>query len=207
MLGEAAGRRQDWQKSAEELKKCLDLNPNFDQAMVGLARALANLNLPDEARQWLQKAVAFNPENYRALYELGHLDAKTDRKAAIADYEKAVAIQGNFAPLRRDLGMLQFQEHNYPETAKHLEKAVELGLEEPPLLNFLGIAYSHTNRLEKAVATYKHALQLDPNLAEAHLNLGFAYQQLNRPAKAHKEYSQACRLQTNLCGLVPHANR
>ncbi len=43
MLGENALRRQAWDEAATELQKCLELNPNFDQAMAALARALLNL--------------------------------------------------------------------------------------------------------------------------------------------------------------------
>ena len=57
-------------------------------------------------------------------------------------------------------------------------------MNDPPLYNFLGISYGHTNRLAKAVESYKHALKLDPKLAEAHLNLGFAYQKLGQEAAA-----------------------
>jgi len=202
VLGEAAGRQQDWQESAEELKKCLELNPNFDQAMLGLARALVNLGQAGEARQWVEKALRSNPADYRAWYLLGQINTKSDHANAIADYQKAVAIQGNFAPLRRDLGMLYIQEHNYPEAAKHLAKAMELGLEEPPLFNFLGIAYSHTSRLEKAIEAYKRALALDPNMAVAHLNLGFAYERLRMPKAARQEYEMACRLDEKVCSLV-----
>ena len=171
MLGENALRRQDWDEAASELQKCLELNPNFDQAMAALARALLNLGRLDEAKAWLDKALKFNPQNYRAWYERGFIESKTDKAAAISDMERAVSIQPNFAPLRRDLGMLQFQQQNYAEAAKHLAVAAELGLDDAPLYNFLGISLSHTGQLPKAIENYKHALKLNPNLAEAHLNL------------------------------------
>jgi len=202
MLGENALRRQAWDEAATELQKCLDLNPNFDQAMAALARALLNLGRTDEAKAWLDKALKFNPQNYRAWYERGFIESKTDKAAAIADMEKAVSIQPNFASLRRDLGMLQFQQQNYPEAAKHLAKAAELGVDDAPLYNFLGISLSRTGQLRKAVASYKHALKLDPNLAEAHLNLGFAYQRLNQSQAARKEYQEACRLEKKFCEFV-----
>jgi len=202
MLGENALRRQAWDEAATELQKCLDLNPNFDQAMAALARALLNLGRTDEAKAWLDKALKFNPQNYRAWYERGFIESKTDKTAAIADMEKAVSIQPNFASLRRDLGMLQFQQQNYPEAAKHLAKAAELGVDEAPLYNFLGISLSRTGQLRKAIDSYKHALKLDPNLAEAHLNLGFAYQRSNSPQAARKEYQEACRLEKKFCEFV-----
>ena len=199
MLGESAARRKDWQKSANELKKCLELNPAFDQAMTGLSRALFFLGDADGAKLWAQNAVKQNPQNYRAWYQLGVIEAKTDRSSAIADYEKAVAIQGNFAPLRRDLGMLYFQKQNYSEAIKNLARAAELGINEAQLYNFLGISYSRTKRTMKAIECYRQALKLNPLFAEAHLNLGFAYEQLQHHDHAESEYAEACRLQKILC--------
>jgi len=203
LLGETALRRQDWATAAGELKKCLDLNPNFDQAMSGLARALIGLGNMAEARPWLDKALQLNPQNYRVWYELGSLQSKSDKAAAISSYEKAIAIQPNFAPVRRDLGMLQFQLQNYSQSAEQLAKAADLGLNEAPLFNFLGISYSRVGRLQKAVETYHRALKLDPNYAEAHLNLGFAYERLGQNVRAQQEYHDVCRLDEKLCRLIP----
>jgi len=203
MLGEAGLAKKDWPEAEAEFRKCLDLNPNFDQAMTGLSRALLYQNKDEEAKQWARNALKYNPENYRAWYQLGFIETKTDKQAAIAHYEKAVAIQSNFAPLRRDLGLLYYQQQNYAEAAKHLAKAAELGVDEAPLWNFLGISYSRTNRLQKAIESYKRALQLDPNLAETHLNLAYAYQRLNQPKAAQQEYETACRLEQNFCQYVP----
>jgi Flp pilus assembly protein TadD len=67
------------------------------------------------------------------------------------------------------------------------------------MLNFLGIAYSRTGQLEKAVNSYRKALQEKPDMAEAHLNLGFAYERLQQPARAGQEYAEACRLDAKFC--------
>ncbi len=202
MLGEAGLAKKDWPEAESEFKKCLDLNPNFDQAMTGLSRALLYQNKDEEAKQWARNALKYNPENYRAWYQLGFIETKTDKPAAIADYEKAVAIQGNFAPLRRDLGLLYYQQQHYAQAAKHLAKAVELGLHDARLYNFLGICYDRTGRLSNAVKSYLEAIQLDDNLAEAHLNLGYAYKQLNRETQAAEAYRRACQLNQGFCDLV-----
>jgi len=202
MLGEAGLAKKDWPAAEAEFKKCLELNPNFDQAMTGLSRALLYQNKDEEAKQWARNALKYNPENYRAWYQLGFIETKTDKPAAIADYEKAVAIQGNFAPLRRDLGLLYYQQQHYAQAAKHLAKAVELGINEARLYNFLGICYDRTGRLSNAVKSYLEAIRLDDNLAEAHLNLGYAYKQLNRKTLAAEEYRRACQLNQGFCDLV-----
>jgi tetratricopeptide (TPR) repeat protein len=202
VLGETALGQQQWDEAATELRKCLELNPHFDQAMLGLARALIFLGKTDEAKQWTRSAIQYNSENYRAWYQLGFIEARSDKQAAIADYEKAVAIQGSFVPLRRDIGMLQFQEGHYAEAAKHLARAIELGLKEPDVYNALGISYSRTGRLHEAVASYKRALKLDPSQADPHLNLGFAYERLGQKDLAVGEYGQACQLKPDLCELI-----
>lgn len=202
VLGETALGEKQWGEAETELRKCLELNPHFDQAMLGLARALIFQDKADEAKQWTRSAIQYNSENYRAWYQLGFIEARSDKQAAIADYEKAVAIQSSFAPLQRDLGLLQFQEEHYAEAAKHLSRAVELGISEATVYNSLGISYSRTERLREAVVSYKQALKLDPSLAQTHLNLGFAYERLDEKGAANGEYEQACKLKAELCELI-----
>jgi Flp pilus assembly protein TadD len=171
--------------------------------MTGLSRALLYQTKDEEAKEWARNALKFNPGNYRAWYQLGFIQAKTDKDAAIASYLKAISIQENFAPLQRDLGLLYYQQQKYSEASTHLGKAVELGVNDPRLFNALGISYSRTNRLSKAVASYKEALKLSPGVAETHLNLAYAYQRLGRTRDARNEYQMACTLQDNFCQLVP----
>jgi tetratricopeptide (TPR) repeat protein len=203
LLGESALRRQNWEGAAEQLQRCLALNPNFDNAMTGLARALAKLGRVDEAKSWLNKALQSNPQNYRAWYQAALLDAVSNPAAALSAYEKTIAIQPNFSAGRRDLGMLLFQQKNYAAAAPHLEKALGLGLEDARLHNFLGICYNRTNRTLKAVREFQRAIELDPKLAEAHLNLAFAHQLLHHAKAAHEEYAAACKLDEAFCKFVP----
>jgi choline-sulfatase len=203
MLGEAALRQKLWDRAALDLQECLRLNPGFDQAMTSLARALYQKGDVNGAQGWVDHALKLNSDNYRAWYELGLIDTAGDKTAAIVAFEKSISIQPNFAMSRRDLGMLQFHQENYPEAAKHLAKAIELGLHAPTLYNFLGIAYSRSNRLRDAAASYQTAIKLDPNLAEAHLNLAYAYQRLGQPTMAKVQYLDACRLDDKYCKFVP----
>jgi Tfp pilus assembly protein PilF len=208
MLGEVALRQQKWEEASIQLKKCLELNPNFDQAMVGLGRALINQNNPEEAKSWVEKALKYNPKNYRAWYELAFIQSKSDKTAALAAYEKTVSIQPNFALARRDFGMFQYQQKNYADAVQQLSKAAELGMDkDPELYNFLGISYSLTKRLPQAVESYQKALKVDPNLAEAHLNLGLAYEQMGRKGLAGQEYQQACKLKQDFCQLIQNRNK
>ena len=206
LLGESALRRQNWERAADQLHRCLALNPNFDNAMTGLARALAKLGRTEEARSWLQKALQNNFENYRAWYETGLLQTKNNPGEALSSYQKAIAIQPNFPPGQRELGMLLFQQKDYAAAGPHLEKAIQLGLDDARLHNFLGICYSRTNQASRAVREFQRAIELDSKLAEAHLNLAYAYQLLHHTKAAHEEYAAACQLDEAFCQFIPHNN-
>jgi arylsulfatase A-like enzyme/Flp pilus assembly protein TadD len=202
MLGEGAAREQKWEEAAAAFQKCLQLNPNFDQAMTGLSRALFSQGEVEAATGWMEKALEYNPQNYRAWYELGSLRAKNDKAGAATAYAKSVSIQPSFAAGWRELGLLQAQQRNYQDAAKSLSKAVELGLGDAKLFNFLGIAYSRTSRQKQAIETYRRALQVDPQMAEAHLNLAYAYEQVHQAPQALHEYREACRLRADFCRFV-----
>ena len=203
LLGESAVRQEKWQEASDQLQRCLKLNPNFDSAMTGLARALAKLGQVADAKTWLQKAVTINPENYRAWYESGLLEANPNPDAAFAAYQKAVTAQPNFFPAQRELGMALFNRKDYAGAAVHLEKTISLGYEDAHLHNFLGICYSQTHQLTKALKAHQRALELDPTLAEGHLNLAYDYQLLHESEKATAEYKEACRLAESFCNLAP----
>jgi len=207
IAGESSAKRGDWKTSAAEFQKCLALNPTFDQAMTGLARALFSLGDIPGATEWAENALKLNDKNWHALYELGRIQGKGDPRAALEDYERAIAIQPNFAPLQRDLGMTYFLSQDYANAATHLAKAAQLGLEEARLYNFLGISYDRTDRLPQAIESYKRALHLDNNSAEAHLNLGFTYHRLHRDLLASREYQRACQLKAEFCSMVSKAGK
>lgn len=204
MLGEAALRQQKWPEASREMKRCLELNPNFDQAMTGLARALLSEGEVPEARKWIRQALEQNEGNFRAWHELGLIELKAgNRGDAKAAFERVLAIQPSFGLAQREIGMLYFEDKAYAEAAAHLVQATQSGLESASLFNFLGICYSRLEHLQKATESYQHALVLDPRLADAHLNLAYVYQRLNRKQDALAEYKTACSLNNQYCPFVP----
>ena len=203
LLGESALRRQNWDNAAEQLQRCLVLDPNFDNAMTGLARALSKLGRVDEAKSWLQKALQDNPENYRAWYETGLLEAGSDPAVALSSYQKAIAIQPNFSPGQRELGLALFNQKDYAAAAAHLNKAIALGLDDAHIRNFLGICYSQTKHMPESIESYRVALKFDPKLAEAHLNLAYELQRAGKITQARAEYQSACQLEAKFCAVIP----
>ena len=74
-------------------------------------------------------------------------------------------------------------EGKYPEAVVKLQKAVELLPRNAQAWNHLAVAYHNAGNVTEAVKAYKHALEIDRNLAVVHFNLGcLYYEQGNFPA-------------------------
>lgn len=203
MLGEAALKQSEWRSAAEELERCLKLNPGFDQAMTGLARAYQQLGRLDDARGQLRQALKANPQNYRAWYQSGLLEWQADPAAARKALESAVRIQPNFAAGQRDLGYLLYQQKDFAAAYPHLAEAVRQGIEDRETLNAAGISANQAGEPAKALTFYRKAVKLYPDFPEAHLNMGLALQRLGREKEAAMEYALACKLAAKYCGMAP----
>ncbi|HLF18049.1 MAG TPA: tetratricopeptide repeat protein [Candidatus Omnitrophota bacterium] len=76
----------------------------------------------------------------------------------------------------RDLGFTQQQKGNLPEALNNYIKAVELGLENPVVLNDIGVIYEQIGLFSKAEQFYLQAVQVDENYLPAYTNLAYLYQ-------------------------------
>lgn len=200
--GEVAEHTQRWKTAEKHFARALQLNPSFDQAAMGLARALAYEGKTDKATGLLQSLVSANPRDFRALFLMAQIQARTNPQASREALDQALKIQPNFAPAYRERGMLDVQMQDYQAGADDLGRAVSMGLTDADAYNFLGICYSRLGRLNEAVDSYKKALAADPKLAQAHLNLGFAYERMGDRPSAVSEYKEACRLDRRVCAMV-----
>jgi arylsulfatase A-like enzyme/tetratricopeptide (TPR) repeat protein len=202
LLGEASSKEALWKEAERNFARAAEMNPGFEQATMGLARALGFQGQTAPAHNLINTLLAANPGNFRAWFLLAQIQAKDEPKSSLDALDKVLSIQPNFSPAFRDRGLLLVREGAYASATEDLSRAVGLGIRDPLTYNSLGICYSRMNRLEDAVENYRLSLSLDPNYAQAHLNLGFAYERMNQPDLSKKEYAEACRLDRSICALI-----
>ncbi len=202
LLGEAASHEAQWKEAEEQFGRAAALNPGFEQARMGLARALGLQGKTAQARDMIGTLLTANPQNFRAWFLLAQIESKDDPRSSRQALDKVIAIQPNFPPAYRDRGLLSVREQTYVSGAEDLSRAAEMGLRDVTTYNSLGICYSRMNRLDDAIESYRRAIAVDPGYAQAHLNLGFAYERMNQPEMSKKEYAEACRLDRGICPLV-----
>ena len=110
-LGEIYRRSGERDKAREYFEMALHSYPDFEEAQVGLARALIALGKPDQALPHLRKALSVNPEDEVCLYELFEanraLGNVAEQQKALSEFQRLQSqrelreksmIKGAFSP-------------------------------------------------------------------------------------------------------------
>jgi tetratricopeptide (TPR) repeat protein len=151
-----------------------------------------------------KRMIDATPNNYMARYNLGNLYAKENRTSeAISNLTAAIEGEPNYAEAHNNLGGIFLDQKRYDEALAHYRTAVRI---HPEYLYYFNLANAladaasarhDTNEFAEAVATYHHALQLNPASSDAHHNLGLTWQAQGRVGEALAEFEQAARLDSN----------
>jgi len=188
--------------------------PSQDTAPPEIAQAEAAMQRNDfpAAEALLQKAVAANPNDYRAWFDLGYVYNATQRSAeAIDAYRKAVAAKPDVFESNLNLGLLLAKSGDNAEAAKYLQAATQLKPTDHPEAS-LARAWQALGRVEEstapqqALAAYAEAAKVSPTDPEPHLAAAALLVRQKDLAGAAREYQAAAdvdsKSNTALAGLV-----
>ena len=169
-LGAALYAAGSYEEAAQHLCAASDLNPT-DPApylFLGEIEASAPTTLPC-AKEKLARFVQQQPGNARANYYYGMTVWKKERTSA--SQESATQTPPSHAQT--------FLEAAVKIDGKFAEAYVQLGRLQAAQGNFA-----------MAIDTYKKAIEVNPNLSEAHYQLSLAYKRTGQEAKAHQEFQE-----------------
>lgn len=189
------------QQALPEFGKALSLNPNFDQALLGLGRAHFMLGQDKPAAESLELALHINPRNFLArlalakVYWQQNLPAKAEQELAEVVQEHPELTEGH-----ADYAVILTKEAKYGEAMPHFEQALANGYRDPLVFNYEGISLEHTGKPSEALEAYKQAVTLNPGYAAAYLNLALLSQKQNRPGEARQYFQKTCERSVALCG-------
>jgi Flp pilus assembly protein TadD len=151
----------------------------------------------DAAEVILMKAVADNPQSYRAWFDLAFVYGATKRPSdAINAYRKSVAANPQIFESTLNLGILLARQDNTEEAVKYLKAATQL----KPTANAdegvarawlsLGLVQQDTDP-QAALDDFAKAASLTPFDPEPHLSAGLLLEKQNKLAEAAHEYQIA----------------
>jgi len=189
-----------WREAERSYLACLKLNPTFERALLGLARAYLMEGETKKARPVLELVVHEYPRNLLAIYALGQVARREgNHEEAYRFFRKAVEAMPYVGYFQGDLGITLVDLKRYQEALGPLSRAEKLGLEDSRLEHYFGTALANVGQFKKAVDHYQKALELKPHLLQARLSLAFAYLNLGERDNARREFRTLCQQSPTLC--------
>ncbi len=202
ILGLIAFKNGDANSAIASLQEAITLdetNPLYHNHLGATYGALKQF---DQARQSLETAISLDADLAEAQFNLGNvLRALKQNDAAAEAFSRAVEIDEKYHEAHFNLGNLRLEQGQLVDAIGHLERAVEAKPDYGkahrklirPLQDYaeqlvhigdpsagartygrLGVALQAIGKNEDAIKVYRHALQLDDQQAEIHVNLGVA---------------------------------
>ena len=116
-------------------------------------------------QQFPMSLVLYNIQG-AVLQELGQLDLSIDA------YNKALAIEPNYADAYYNMGMALQKQGKLQEAIKAYNKALAIKPDYVDAYNNIGVALKGQGKREEAIEAYIRALSINPDYAEAYNNIG-----------------------------------
>ena len=190
------------QQSAPTVRHHKVEEPADDPASAEIDRAEAAMQKQnyDTAEILLMKAVADNPQSYRAWFDLGYVYNATKRAPdAINAYRKSVAAKPDGFESNLNLGILLARQGNSEEAIKYLKAATQLkptaNPDEGQARAWLSLGLvEEASDPKQALADYAQASKLTPFDPEPHLSAGILQEKQEKLDEAAREYQIAATL-------------
>jgi TolB-like protein len=181
-----------------------ELQDQFVQRVVGsIARQLERAEIERAGRKPIENLDAY--DYYLRGMAYAHAASKPENDKALALFEKAIALDPNFASAyalaawchgtRKAQGMAADPDHEVAETRRLAWRAIELGPEDAVALCFAGRAIAYVLcDVEAGAAFIERSLMLDRNFATAWSANGWLKTRLGQPEAAIDYLKIAMRL-------------
>uniref|UniRef100_A0A7M4FHX8 dolichyl-phosphate-mannose--protein mannosyltransferase n=1 Tax=Crocodylus porosus TaxID=8502 RepID=A0A7M4FHX8_CROPO len=174
------------ERAVSHYQQAIQLGPNHHVAMVNLGRLYRSLGQNKEAEAWYKRALKVS-RKAETLSPLGALYYNTGRyEEALQVYREAAVLQPSNKEIRLALVSVELRHSGKSHEARCLaaktgaleaiDKALQLKPKDPKVISELfftkGNQLREQNLLEKAFESYKLAVELNPDQAQAWMNMG-----------------------------------
>ena len=187
--------------------RAITINPQSLEAQLGLGNAYQQMGWAELAITHFQKALELYPDRFLGEYHCKLGDSLKERgkiTEAIACYERAITTNPDDVDGYRAIARVHLAQ-NSPEAVQGIYERADAhnwGLLESKDYNALGVAWMQksnliVNYVDKAIACFEKAIQIEPAYADAHCNLGNAFIDQNQIKDAIISYKEAIDIDPN----------
>ncbi len=157
ILWAASGENPD----SPEIRKALELNPNYVPALVGLGTAyFFKKRAYGQATQLYRKASDIAPSAQLHNYLGTSLRTQGHYNEAIDEYQQAIKLNPNYAPAHMNLGITYYYLNKFNENIDRQKKAISLNPNYPDAYFFIAQGYERANNPQQAIIYYKKFLDV-----------------------------------------------
>jgi len=169
-----AGFREDVTKAADLAAQAERRFPEDPRLGVLSSQLSLVLDRRDRMRASLERVRAADPNDHLVLAMSGRIkaDFDSDRKAALADLQRAVEAAPGSAVIWNELGMLYFDMDAPVESEAAFRRAIAVDPQDPVAYGNLAILLLSQSRVEEAGALIDKALDIDPDFHVAYIARG-----------------------------------
>jgi adenylate cyclase len=198
--------KDDLLKARELFEKAAELDPKYAAAYAGISVAYGDLVFlqlsPNpqadlkRGSEFAHKALALDDSDTNALRQVAQIEVWEGRPAqAVADAERAVAVNSNDAFSYDSLGKALVFDEKPKEAIPYIQKAIRLDPESQAFYGFdIGFADLFMGRYAEASQMFEKYLAVLPNDLNAHALLCMAYIELGREDDARKQVAEITRI-------------
>ena len=215
LLGIAQHQSGQHAEAASSFRTALDIRP-YGPAWIRLGEALSAGGQLEAAGDALRAASNMDGNSAYVSYALGKVLLELGETAeALESLERAVALAPDSGAVRRSLGMA-YRSTGEQELANRALAQIGSAADQQPMLedalyesvtglavdaqHFLnrGRSFDSAGRTTEAIEAYQRAIELDPNMAQAHANLVGSFGRTGEIDRAEEHYATALALNPNL---------
>nr|WP_279355738.1 tetratricopeptide repeat protein [Fundidesulfovibrio agrisoli] len=195
-LGTAAYKLNKADRAVEYFTQALSLDGSMLKAYNNRGLAYLSLGQNEKALNDFNMALRLSENrNFEGLFNraIAYQRLK-DFDRALADYDKLLSLQVDFAPALANKAEIYWTIKRFPDARKALDAAVKASPRDPDLYYNRAIILEQLNDVQGALQDYAQALYLKSNFAEAYYNRGLLLMRTNNPNKGCEDLSVACML-------------
>jgi protein O-mannosyl-transferase len=171
-LGTALVERGRLPEAEANLRKAIELKPQYGDARYNLGYVLIRSGRMEEGARQLLEAIRLEPENYMAHNNLGIAYLLQENyPPAVHHLQEALRLKPDFETARNNLGVALKNQGDLDAALREFSEAIRLNPDFAEAYNNLGLTLKEQGKLKEAEENFRRALRVNPEYETARQNL------------------------------------
>jgi len=187
-------RHEDFPAAEANFRQLLAGNPADAEVHAALGAVLAAMARDAEAQRELEAALALDPKNFDALYNLGSIEADRENSARAIDLLEQALKQKDDFDARQLLAAVYAQSGQLADALREFQAAQELRPNDAGSHLALARVYAQMGEIPKAIREQRAALAIDPANPGDWNDLGVLQVHSGDKAAAREAFEHALKL-------------